>query len=88
MLWIARTGSPWRDLPEFFGNWNSACVRYHDRAKGDVFVRLFEACPDEPNVEYAMVDVTIVKVLRHRRAGCGMAGEYGWDAERVSGVLH
>ena len=24
VLWIVRTGSPWRDLPEVFGSWNSA----------------------------------------------------------------
>ena len=24
VVWIARTGAPWRDLPERFGNWNSA----------------------------------------------------------------
>jgi len=24
VLWIAKTGAPWRDLPEYFGNWNSA----------------------------------------------------------------
>jgi hypothetical protein len=23
VLWIARTGSPWRDLPPSFGHWNS-----------------------------------------------------------------
>jgi len=23
VLWIVRTGSPWRDLPEVFGEWNS-----------------------------------------------------------------
>ncbi|MFI5014676.1 MAG: transposase, partial [Hyphomicrobiales bacterium] len=23
VLWIVRTGSPWRDLPEVFGHWNS-----------------------------------------------------------------
>ena len=24
---IAKTGAPWRGLPERFGNWNSACSR-------------------------------------------------------------
>jgi transposase len=28
VLWIARTGSPWRDLPEYFGNWNTVFKRY------------------------------------------------------------
>jgi transposase len=27
VLWIARTGSPWRDLPEAFGDWNSVFRR-------------------------------------------------------------
>ena len=30
VLWIARTGSPWRDLPDEFGLWNS--VFQHFRA--------------------------------------------------------
>jgi putative transposase len=28
MLWIVRTGAPWRDLPEVFGDWNSAVRRF------------------------------------------------------------
>lgn len=27
VLWLARTGSPWRDLPDFFGNWNVSVSR-------------------------------------------------------------
>ena len=23
VFWLMRTGAPWRDLPEGFGNWNS-----------------------------------------------------------------
>jgi transposase len=30
VLWIARTGSPWRDLPPEFGNWNTVFKRFCD----------------------------------------------------------
>ena len=65
VLWIARTGSPWRDLPASFGKWNTVFVRFRDWVKADVFKRLFDACSDEPDMEYAMVDATIVRVHRH-----------------------
>ena len=41
--------------------------------KADVFVRLFEAGSDEPDMEYAMVDATIVKVHRPDGAQKGEA---------------
>jgi transposase len=71
VLWIVRTGSPWRDLPASFGNWNTVFKRYRDWVKPDVFVRLFTACSDEPDMEYAMIDVTIVKVHRHGQGAKG-----------------
>ena len=43
VLWIARTGSPWRDLPPSFGHWNSTFTRFRDWAKAGVFERLFDA---------------------------------------------
>lgn len=27
VLWIARTGAHWRELPDSFGAWNSGCQR-------------------------------------------------------------
>jgi Putative transposase of IS4/5 family (DUF4096) len=71
LLWIARTGSPWRDLPKQFGKWNSVFVRYRDWGKAGVFKHLFEAASDEPDMEYAMVDATIVKVHRHGQGAKG-----------------
>src|SRR6266851_8232620 len=69
VLWIARTGSPWRDLPRSFGHWNSTFTRFRDWVKADVFKRLFDAVSEEPDMEYAMVDATIVKSLPRRRPG-------------------
>lgn len=65
VLWTVRTGSPWRDRPEHFGNWSTALRRFSDWRRADVFVKLFEACSDEPDLEYAMVDAAIVKVHHH-----------------------
>ena len=71
VLWIARTGSPWRDLPPAFGHWNSVYTRFRDWVKADVWRRLFEAVSDDPDMEYAMVDATIVKVHRHGQGAKG-----------------
>ena len=62
--WIARTGSPWRDLPAVFGHRSSVFTRFRDRAKADVSKRLLDATPDDPDMEHAMADATIVKAHR------------------------
>ena len=71
VLWIARTGSPWRDLPTHFGKWNTVFKRFSDWSKAGVFKRIFEAVSDDPDMEYAMVDATIVKVHRHGQGAKG-----------------
>jgi transposase len=71
VLWIARTGSPWRDLPPVFGKWNSVFVRFRDWVRADVFQRLFDAVSDDPDMECAMIDGTIVKVHRHGQGAKG-----------------
>ena len=71
VLWIVRTGSPWRDLPSMFGNWNTVFKRFRAWVRADVFKRLFEAVSDAPDMEYAMVDATIVKVHRHGQGAKG-----------------
>ena len=71
VLWIARTGSPWRDLPPSFGHWNTVFKRFRDWVKAGVFKRMFEAASNEPDMEYAMVDATIVRVHRHGQGAKG-----------------
>ena len=71
VLWKARTGCPWRDLPEAFGNWNTAFRRFRDWSQAGVFERIFEAVSDDPDMEYAMIDATIVPVHRHGHGAKG-----------------
>ncbi len=65
VLWLARTGAPWRDLPKNFGNWNSVFVRFSRWSKDGVWDRLFAAMADDPDFEYIMVDATIVRAHQH-----------------------
>ncbi len=71
VFWIARTGSPWRDLPAGFGKWNTVFKRFRDWVKADVFQRIFDAVSDQPDMEFAMIDGTIVKVHRHGQGAKG-----------------
>ena len=71
VLWIARTGSPWRDLPVCFGKWNTVFKRFRGWTKADVFKRIFDAVSGDPDMEFAMIDGTIVKVHRHGQGSKG-----------------
>lgn len=73
-MWVARTGSPWRDLPGDFGNWNTVYSRYSDWIKAGVFQKIFEAVSNDPDMEYVMVDATVVKVHRHGQGAKGGPG--------------
>ena len=71
VLWLVRTGVPWRDLPAAFGCWNTAFRRFRRWACKGVFERLFTALSGAPDFEYALVDGTIVRVHQH---GAGAKG--------------
>ena len=42
ILWIKRTGAPWRDIPERYGNWNTIASRYYRWCKAGVWQRIWE----------------------------------------------
>ena len=71
VLWIARTGSPWRDLPSWFGEWNSVYVRFSRWAKKGVWESLFKALADDPDFECLIVDSTIVRAHQHAAGAKG-----------------
>jgi transposase len=72
VLWIVRTGAPWRDQPEAFGSWNSVFRRFRHWAQVRIFGRLFEFLSVDPDFEYALIDGTIIRFHQH---GTGAKGD-------------
>jgi putative transposase len=65
VVWILRTGSPWRDLPEAFGAWNSVFRRLSRWSRKGVWHHMFEAMADDSEFEYLIVDSTIIRAHQH-----------------------
>ena len=86
VLWIVRTGSPWRDLPEVFGEWNSVFRRFSRWSRKGVWWRIFEAMSDDPDFEYLIVDSTIVRAHQHA-AGAQKRGSEDQALGRSRGGL-
>lgn len=61
ILWLARTASPWRDLPPDLGNWRTAHCRFRRWTHAEVWESLFKALSRDPDFEYVLVDATICK---------------------------
>jgi transposase len=64
VLWIAKTGAPWRDLPERFGKWNSVARRFARWAQKGVWEQVFLTLQD-PDLEWLLFDSTVVRAHQH-----------------------
>ena len=73
VLWIARTGAPWRDLPERFGESNNVFQRFNRWVKKGVWQRVFDAL-QEPDLEWVMLDATIIRAHVHAAGARKKAG--------------
>src|SRR3990172_4056729 len=77
ILWVLRTGAPWRDLPEHYGSWRTVASRFYRWRKAGIWDRLFarvqELADAEGRIDWEIhyVDGTIVRAHQHAAGAKG-----------------
>jgi transposase len=68
VLYLTRTGIPWRDLPGEFGSWDAVYNRFRRWVTTGSLAKLFELLTENPvfdDVKRVLVDSTTVRAHRH-----------------------
>lgn len=92
IIWRFRTGSPWRDLPEAFGAYQSVWQRHRLWSTDDTYGRMFAAVRDQAGLEpedlepILSIDSTIVRAHQHA-AGARRDSVAGADAAGTGGRI-
>jgi len=72
IIWVLKTGAPWRDLPERYGSWNSVYSRFYRWCKRGIWEKIFlELSKDQDHEEY-MIDGS--QALVHQPGAGGKGG--------------
>ena len=65
MIWIARSGAPWRDLPERYGPWESVYSRFRKWIEDGILDNIFHILSLDAELEDLSIDASIVKAHQH-----------------------
>jgi transposase len=92
ILWILRTGAPWRDLPEQYGSWKTVSSRFYRwRSAGiwqQILKKLQQRADAQGNLDWTShyVDSTVVRAHQHAAGAKGGSRGRRW-AEVVAGSV-
>ena len=65
ILWIARSGAPWRDMPERYGSWSTVYDRYKKWSDEGIIEAIFEALTIDADMQDISIDSTAVDAHQH-----------------------
>ncbi len=65
ILWIARSGAPWRDLPERYGRWNTVYKKFCKWQEEQLFEKIFTELGMDADMQDLSLDSTSCKVHQH-----------------------
>jgi transposase len=77
ILWILRTGAPWRDLPERYGPSGTVSSRFYRWRKAGIWDRIFAAVQQQADADGQLdwdmhfVDATVIRAHQHAAGAKG-----------------
>ncbi len=71
MLYRLRAGIPWRDLPDYFGRWNTVYKRFNAWSARGIWNKVFMFLRIEPDLEWGFIDGSYVKAHQHSAGAAG-----------------
>ncbi len=71
IIWVLRTGAPWRDLPDGFGPWETAYGRFRRWVEVGLWQRLLRRLARYGTGKLRHIDATCCKVHQFARGGSG-----------------
>lgn len=72
VIFMLKTGTPWRDLPDRYGRWKTVYNRFASWSKAGHFERIFKALQLRVDRTGSLVDATIARA--HQDAAGGKGG--------------
>ena len=71
VMWILRSGAPWRDLPPDYGDWKNTHRRFCRWRDKGIWEGLLEKLMNEPDFEWLIIDASYMKVHPHAAGAKG-----------------
>jgi transposase len=78
LLWVLRTGAPWRDLPDHYPPWKSVHTRFSRWSKQGIWQRALSELTKNADAEGFLIDGTVVRAHQDahgaRKGGLNRSG--------------
>ena len=78
VLYRARTGVPWRDLPERFGSWKTVFNRFSNWSLRGHWAAIFKALQIDEEDEAVILDASVVRAHQDAAGGKGGSSAMLW----------
>ena len=80
IVWLARRGASWRDLPERYGSWKTVYSRFRKWIDDGILDNIFRILSLEAELEELSIDASIIQEHQHS------AGAKKGDLQMKSGI--